>query len=69
MNLLRDIVWYNFRMYDTSVINCDIEAIIALESVCNYYEIRDNGNTNSIRLRDEIARLHNRVWDGGSDED
>lgn len=56
-------------MYDTSVISCDIEAIAALENVSNYYDIRDGGNSHSIRLRDEIAILHNRVWGGGSDED
>ena len=40
----------------------DIDAIAVLEKVAMYYEVRDESNMHSRRIRDEIAILHNRVF-------
>ena len=40
----------------------DIDAISVLEKVAMYYEYRDESNVHSLRIRDEIAILHNRVF-------
>ena len=50
-------------------VSSDTEAIEVLDSVANYYELSEGCSPYSIRIRNEIARLHNRVFPNDDNDD